>query len=163
MTIRPYADSDLEALAALHTLSRRHAYAGLLPAEAIDRITPAAMLAEWADLLAGSTEDRRLVVDEQDGRVVGFSMCTIADGRGELNAIHVHPDHQGTGVATALHDAVVDVMRAAGCPTAYLWVLVGNERAQAFYRRHGWSFDGTRDSHEIGGVPADIERWTRPL
>jgi len=163
MSVRPYADSDLEALATLHAVSRRHAYAGLLPTVALDRITPASMITEWADRLAGSTEDNRLVVDEEHGALAGFSMCTIHPDRAELNAIHVHPDHHGTGVAAALHDAVLDVMRAAGCPTAYLWVVVGNERAQAFYRRNGWTFDGTRDQHAIGGVPADIERWTRRL
>lgn len=161
--LRPYADADLEALATLHAVSRRHAYAGTLPPEAIERVTPQAMLEQWADRLAEPLPGRQIVVAESGGRLVGFAMTTVVADGGELNAIHVHPDHHGTGVAVALHDLAMDQLRDGGCAAAYLWVLVGNERAQAFYRRHGWVFDGTRDSHPIGGFDADILRYAKDL
>lgn len=47
------------------------------------------------------------------------------------------PAHHGTGLGAALLDAVV---RADG--TASLWVADPNPRAQAFYRKHRFDFDG---------------------
>jgi ribosomal protein S18 acetylase RimI-like enzyme len=162
MTIRPFATADLEAVATLHAISRRHAYAELLPADALTRVTPEAMLEEWRSLLAKSP-DRRLIVSEESGRLLGFCMTTLHPEQAELNAIHVHPEHHGSGAATALHDEILAIMRSAGCGSAHLWVLEGNEPAQAFYRRNGWTFDGTRDSHAIGGADADILRYARTL
>ena len=162
MTIRPFETSDLPALATLHAVSRRHAYADILPAEALARVTPEAMLEEWESLLAKKPA-RRLIVADESGGMVGFCMTTLHPETAELNAIHVHPERHGSGAATALHDEILDIMRAAGCGSAILWVLEGNERAQAFYRRNGWTFDGTRDSHPIGGADADILRYARTL
>jgi len=160
--IRPFETADLPAVATLHAVSRRHAYAGLLPADALARVTPEAMLAEWESLLAKNPA-RRLIVADESGDLVGFCMTTLRPDTAELNAIHVHPDHHGSGTATALHDEILEIMRTDGCGSAYLWVLEGNERAQAFYRRNGWTFDGTRDSHTIGGADADILRYARTL
>src|SRR5674476_1123014 len=42
---------------------------------------------------------------------------------------------------------------------AYLWVLSGNDRAQAFYRRHGFTPDGTR--LPVDGLDTTKERWVR--
>lgn len=164
MIVRPATEDDLEAVGALHALSRRQAYADLIPADALAAITDEAMIAEWRTGMAHSTEDHRVVVAVlDDGTVVGFSMITVRAEQAELNAIHVHPDQHGAGVAGALLEAVLGIMRDAGCTSTYLWVLDGNERAQAFYRRTGWTFDGTRDTHDIGGHAAEILRYSRPV
>jgi len=42
-------------------------------------------------------------------------------------------------------------------------VLRGNERAQSFYRRNGWTHDGTTSSHEVGGVDVPVLRYRRPV
>jgi ribosomal protein S18 acetylase RimI-like enzyme len=164
MIVRPATEDDLEAVGALHALSRRHAYADLIPPDALAAITDEAMIADWRLGMAQATEDHRVVVAVlADGTLAGFSMITVRGAEAELNAIHVHPDQHGTGVAGALLDTVLAIMREAGCTSTYLWVLEGNERAQAFYRRTGWTFDGTRSSHEIGGHPAEILRYSRAV
>ena len=86
--IRPFETADLPALATLHAVSRRHAYADLLPAGALDDAPP------W------------------DGRAT---------------AIHEHPDHRRSGAATALHDEILGIMRAAGCGLSILWVVAGDQ------------------------------------
>ena len=52
----------------------------------------------------------------------------------------------GTGLAARL------LQEALGERAAYLWVLEGNERAVAFYRRHGFAFDGGRQPYESTGA-----------
>jgi ribosomal protein S18 acetylase RimI-like enzyme len=42
---------------------------------------------------------------------------------------------------------------AIGREAASLWVLEGNERAMAFYRRNGFTTDGARADEEFFGVP----------
>jgi hypothetical protein len=44
-----------------------------------------------------------------------------------------------------------------------LWVLVGNDRAQRFYRVDGWLPDGTRRDQEVWGITVDEIRYRRPL
>ena len=42
-----------------------------------------------------------------------------------------------------------------------LWILEGNERAQHFYRRHGFQPDGTERIDEIGGQPLKQLRFRK--
>ncbi len=65
----------------------------------------------------------------------------------ELYAINLLPRAQGTGLADELLD------RSLGDRAAYLWVIEGNERAQAFYRKHGFADDGGRTVDEPSGAP----------
>lgn len=57
-----------------------------------------------------------------------------------LNEIYVREDHRGTGVADDLLDAAVETAERQDLPLDRLVLDVdpGNERAQAFYRRHGF-------------------------
>lgn len=69
-------------------------------------------------------------------------------------ALNVHPDVHGVRVAQALTDA--------GLPDgpSYLWVLDGNDRAQAFYRKLGYRLDGERKPHEpTGTTEVRMVRW----
>lgn len=162
--IRNFAQTDLDALGTLHATTRRTAYADLLPESALAQITPAALIDYWAERLPTQEEPFRILVADKAGKLVGFAMASQHDHVAELTAIHLHPDHQGSGLAGRLHDAILDVMRQWRCHSTYLWVVVGNERAQAFYRKRGWTHDGTVVRSSIGaGVEADLERWTRTV
>ena len=52
----------------------------------------------------------------------------------------------GTGIADDLRAVAV------GDRAAYLWVLEGNDRAQAFYQRHGFVDEGGRKPEPDTGV-----------
>lgn len=54
-----------------------------------------------------------------------------------LDRLYVLPHAHGSGVGQALFDAAVDGR------SAYLWILVGNLRAEQFYRRNGFLPDGS--------------------
>ncbi|WP_029289817.1 N-acetyltransferase [Cellulomonas sp. HZM] len=62
----------------------------------------------------------------------------------ELSKCYVHPDHHGAGAANALMEASVDEGRARGAAAMWLGVNQLNERAQRFYRRHGFERVGVK-------------------
>jgi ribosomal protein S18 acetylase RimI-like enzyme len=62
----------------------------------------------------------------------------LADGSVELWRFYVDQPWQGRGVAAQLMQAVEDEARARGARELWLGVWERNERAQAFYRKHGF-------------------------
>jgi ribosomal protein S18 acetylase RimI-like enzyme len=66
----------------------------------------------------------------------------------ELYALYTDAETHGTGLATALLDAVL------GAGPASLWVLEDNPRARRFYEKSGFALDGARKT--LDGELADI-------
>lgn len=163
LEIRPATSADLRDVGRVHAVSRNAAYAGLLPADALARVTPARQEAVWRERLADAPERSALLVAAHDGEVVGFTQGEARGEVGHLNAIHLLPQRHGSGAGQALHDTLLARFGAWGCDTATLYVVRGNERAQSFYRRNGWSHDGTTSSHEVGGVVVPVLLYRRPL
>lgn len=56
-----------------------------------------------------------------------------------------------------------DRLRALGFERAVLWILVGNDPAERFYRSLGWLPDGARRHEDVWGVEADVVRYRRSL
>ena len=91
-----------------------------------------------------------VLLAERDGEPVGlagYEGCW-------LHGLYVRPEEWGSGIAVALHDAVVEVL--ADCPELHLWVLTENHRARAFYERRGWRADGTSRVVEYPPHPIDL-------
>lgn len=61
-----------------------------------------------------------------------------------LVGMWVAPDCRGQGVADQLVEAVCDLARRSGAAAVTLWVTEVNDRARAFYRRHGFAPTGGR-------------------
>ncbi|MEQ8268177.1 MAG: GNAT family N-acetyltransferase [Parvibaculum sp.] len=91
----------------------------------------------------GSTMDR-MIVALADGEIVGFSGWE-GDGIGQ---VFVLPAFHGRGVAPLVLKAAEDVLREEGHERIWLQCRTGNERARAFYEKHGW--------HVAGEIEADI-------
>jgi ribosomal protein S18 acetylase RimI-like enzyme len=165
MLIRAYDEADLDRVGWVHSRSRQAAYAGLVPSEALDKVTPEEQARVWRERLASLSGPHAMVVAEVDGLVVGFALGHgDGDGDGaELNAIHVLAAQHGSGIGQALLERVVEEFRRWGVASAHLWVVAGNERAQAFYRRNGWRHDGTRSRHQVGGAEVPILRYRLAL
>jgi GNAT superfamily N-acetyltransferase len=72
----------------------------------------------------------------------------------ELYAVYARRAWWGTGLGQRLLDVAI------GREAASLWVLEGNDRAIAFYRRNGFAEDGARAEEEYFGVPE--VRMVRP-
>jgi ribosomal protein S18 acetylase RimI-like enzyme len=150
---------DADELGRLHVEIWRLAYTGLMPVDYLAGLDPEAFAEKWrsrlSDPLPGIV---RLVVRDDQG-LAGFSTAgppRIDDPPAdlELYAINVLPRAHGTGLADELLD------RTVGDRAAYLWVVEGNDRAIAFYRRRGFADDGGRDVDSESG--ATEIRMVRP-
>lgn len=146
-SIRVAVVGDAAALADLHLDVWDDAYTGLVALSVLDgrRATPLAeRVAIWEARLAAPATTW---VAEDDGELVGFASAGGGrDGSGqlELMALYVRARVYGTGVGHALLRAAI------GDRSAYLWVLVGNERAITFYERQGFRPDGREQPCDEG-------------
>jgi ribosomal protein S18 acetylase RimI-like enzyme len=138
---RPTLD-DLEEMGRVHVQVWQEAYAGLLPADYLAGLDPTVGPRRWRERIEDPSHRVDWWVARADG-IVG--MATAGPGRDddapvplELYAINVLRRAHGTGIADDL------MAVAVGDRAAYLWVLEGNDRAQAFYRRYGFVDEGGR-------------------
>lgn len=92
-----------------------------------------------------SDPDARLLVVEQDGRVVGHAYLTfeahdyaqLLESAAWLHDLWVAPEARGGAVADALFGAARAEAVAAGHVRLVLTVAATNARATAFFERHG--------------------------
>lgn len=109
----------------------------------------------WVDRCVAD-DDRCLTLAVVDGAAVGYvfvlpERLSFVWDAAVVNELYVAPDHRGTGVADALLDAAVDLAREQDLPLDRLLLDVdpGNERAYAFYERHGFEPWGEIVSREL--------------
>ena len=137
MTIRPARPEDAAAIAEVHVAAWRSAYANLLPAAFLARMSTVRHAAQaHAAILAG----HGVLVAEQGRDVVGF--CTMGRPRtpgvadGEIETLYVLDDHRDQGHGRALLQAAATSLAAQGCGSLFLWVLADNP-SRFFYERLG--------------------------
>ncbi|MFM7598634.1 MAG: N-acetyltransferase family protein [Actinomycetota bacterium] len=139
MHIRHATDSDVYAIAVVHVASWDAAKEGLdLPS----RRTTEERRERWAAYLAAG-EGTLQVAD--DGRILGFIAYGPSrddDRRGEMEVytLYVAPGTWSRGIGSALMEAV------PSDTTVSLWVAERNDRARAFYARHGFLPDGAQEA-----------------
>jgi ribosomal protein S18 acetylase RimI-like enzyme len=150
----------------LHVPVWQEAYAGLMPPAYLAGLDPVVRADWWRAVLtadaarraggeavpADSTMRARTRVARHRASRALVGMATAGPARdpdpvlpAELWMINVEASHRGTGVADLLVEATL------GDAPAYLWVLAGNDRAQAFYRRLGFADDDHTKVHEATG------------
>jgi ribosomal protein S18 acetylase RimI-like enzyme len=151
-TIAPITLEDADEVGRVHVRVWQEAYAGLMPADYLDGLDPHAFAASWRERLHEPTPGVRSWLARDAAGVVGIT--TSGPARDEeapapwqLYAINVLARAHGTGVAHALLDTAI------GDRAAYLWVVEGNDRAVAFYRKHGFTDDGVRELLPETGTP----------
>ena len=152
VTLRSAAPPDAGDVARVHVRSWQAAYRGLLPADFLAGLQPT----DWA---AGYTFDAQdpvttVAVDSRSG-IVGFATVSITPPLARLMALYVDPDLRGHGIGSQLLKQAMDSFRTAGCTVAELWVMDGNERAQHFYRSHGWHPVAGHKRENVRGIEVD--------
>ena len=171
VTVRQATAADARDIAAIRVTSWRSAYDGLIPSALLERLDVRFEAQRRAQNWPRYHTDPRSVefLALRSGHAVGWASvgpCRDDDVgagvRGELFALYALPAQWSTGVGHALMTAAEESLRSSGFRTASLWVLDGNERAAAFYERHGWREDGSvkDDERIVGstGIPALRER-----
>jgi GNAT superfamily N-acetyltransferase len=159
--VRRLEAADVQRAAEVHMQVWREAYADLMPAEYLSGLDPRRLAQRRLEHLTNpqTPEIVDVVGVDPTGEIV--AMAVAGPGRDEnaptaweLWAINVLASEHGTGLADLI---MRDVL---GERAAYLWVLRDNERARAFYGRHGFRPDGSTRDHPPTGV-LEI-RMTRP-
>jgi len=130
--LRPGTAEDAAQVADIWHESWHLAHAGHVP----DGLTAARTHAAFRERTPGRVDVT--TVAEVDGRVVGF---TILDGA-ELEQLFVTPEQRGSGVAALLLAHAEARIAETGHEVAWLAVVAGNDRARAFYAKHGWADEG---------------------
>ncbi|MEH0884439.1 GNAT family N-acetyltransferase [Enterobacter sp. UNJFSC 003] len=126
--IRPGQESDRPFLRTLYLHARRDAWPWLDDAE-------------WQlEDFDAATRDEAIWVAEQDGHRLGFASIWSNDNF--LHNLFVDPGYQNVGVGRLLLEQAQKTFTGTGA----LKCLVKNERAVAFYQRHGWHIESTGDS-----------------
>jgi len=77
-------------------------------------------------------------VAEHDGVVVGFMLMEELDGAAHVEELSVHPDHQGTGLGTALLDAAARWGGQRGFAAVTLTTYRDVPWNRPFYERRGF-------------------------
>ena len=164
LVVRPLTDADIDAVAALNVRTWQAGYAGIMPAEVLDALDPAAF-AETRRSRSAPPGAQTLVAAD-GGTIVGFVSfgphsrqhggAEYVDGIGEIYAIYVTPERWGTGAGHALMAAARQALAAVGHAEMRLWVLAENHRARRFYERAGMAPDGARDTFTPPGGAAEL-------
>jgi GNAT superfamily N-acetyltransferase len=167
LSIRAATPADAAKVASVHIRSWQRAYRGLLPDTYLDALQPEVRMRRYRFGVQDPREPYTIVAT-LGGMLCGFATTgpspdmDLAD-YGMLLALYVDPESWGRGVGKALMAEARCALRALGYKFAALWVLVGNERAQGFYRADGWEPDGTRRLREVWGVTVDEVRYRTSL
>jgi ribosomal protein S18 acetylase RimI-like enzyme len=92
--------------------------------------------------------DAFVVLARRDGTAAAYALVRIHEGAddtwatgeriAELESIAVVPAERGRGLGTLLLDAVDARLDELGIRDVMVAVLVGNDAAEALYRRRGW-------------------------
>ncbi|MEV7728519.1 GNAT family N-acetyltransferase [Streptomyces sp. NPDC087917] len=88
-----------------------------------------------------------------DGRPLALSFFgPSADrpGLGEIHSFYGHPDGWGSGIAGALMDETLRVLREEGADGAHLWTLRDTPRSRRFYVKSGFTETGAQRPHDFG-------------
>ncbi|MFH8345993.1 ribosomal protein S18-alanine N-acetyltransferase [Streptomyces sp. NPDC018045] len=117
----------------------------------------------WSELAhaRGPAANRRYLVAERDGRLVGYGGLAAVDGTGDIQTIATARDQWGTGLGARLLTELLSAATAFECAEVLLEVRVDNIRAQRLYERFGFEPIGFRRGYyQPGNVDALVMRRT---
>jgi GNAT superfamily N-acetyltransferase len=156
--VRLAALTDAPGIGHVHVQGWREAYAHLVPASSLARLSVEQRTLRWAELIPAVTPDVWVAVDAD--RVIGWATTSTGHAADaprdlELEGIYILASHYGSGAGQDLLDA------ALGHSPAFLWVAADNPRARAFYARNGFRPDGTTKMGPLAGTQILAARLVR--
>ena len=146
--IRIATPTDAHELAALHILTWQQAYKNLMPQTFLDDLDLEfeSRGKQWHQAI--SNNQVSVLLDYDAETLIGFAACGQSfdhDAKStwsELGALYYLDKYWGSGRAQTLLHKALHQLSANGSSIASLWVLDTNFRAIAFYKKHGFTFDG---------------------
>ena len=158
--VREAISDDTEAIVSVTEDGWRTGHRDIVPREYLERLPVDRWRHEVSVGLRRPVADAFTYVAEIDGEFAGY--CYVAapsrepelgPGTAEVVALYVAPERWSRGSGGALMTAAIERLRGLGYADAVLWTFAANERAIAFYERHGWQPDGAEKPHPASGMP----------
>jgi len=165
MFLREAQPADAGEVAAVHVRSWQVGYQALLPAAYLDTLQPHDRARHYTFGDPDPLQPATIVAVEGD-TICGFATTgpSRQDGDiGELLALYVDPDRWGLGIGRSLLTDARARMAQRGFQHAILWVLVGNVRAERFYRIDGWTPNGAHRHDTVWSLMVDEIGYGRSL
>jgi GNAT superfamily N-acetyltransferase len=168
ISIRRGREDDAAAMAAIYVEAAQKAWAHIYGAENLKGLEPP--VKSFRLDLRSTDERHRVIVAEQDNRVVGFAVIRPSQDDdadpteiGELDTLYTSPTRWGTGVGRFLLAEAVETLRRCGFREATLWTAEDNHRPRHIYEGAGWSPDGTDRHRTWRGVRFREVRYRIPI
>lgn len=144
--LRPAKAEDADAIAEIHTTSRREAMPWLPVVHSDDETR------EWVATIV--LPNQVVWVAASDGQVVGY---VTLDGA-ELNDLYVRPGMQGKGAGSALLAKAMELSPGE----LLLWTFQRNRKARRFYERRAFIAVQFTDGAENEEREPDVRyQWSR--
>ena len=174
ITVRTAHDCDAAELAAVAAATFPLACPPSAdPADVEATIAIALSAQRFAEYLADP--ERMILVATDDGRIIGYTMlirgiCDDPDVAAavaqrpavELSKMYVLANHHGGGASARLIQSGIAWAAESGAAALWLGANRKNERAQRFYRKHGFKITGAR-RFPLGESYEDDVVMVRPI
>ncbi|MGG5887378.1 N-acetyltransferase family protein [Falsiroseomonas sp. HC035] len=161
LSLRSARAADAGGICALHAMSCRSAYAGMLDRDFLENDLEDALAAHWQDLLRGRRRPGQVVMAVTGHQVNGFAAAMLEGTCCQVGSLHVRPEMRGGGIGRQLLGTLAHRLRQQGALSAELWVFTANEGAIRFYRRLGGQL-GPPVMREAFGQPVSERRMHWP-
>jgi len=164
--VSPAGPADAAELARVHVRSWRETYPGLLPQQALDRMSLPVHARRFRAELTHPRPGRAILIAEGPAGAVGYASCGLLTGDAraadaEVHTLYVLRAAQGAGVGRALMRGAARMLRAQGAGSLMVFVLTRNAPARRFYERLGGeTFAEVTSSGWGADLTETAYRWT---
>ncbi|AGB30105.1 GCN5-related N-acetyltransferase [Natrinema pellirubrum DSM 15624] len=146
MNVRSATEDDFDAITAVARATWHDTY-DELDADTIDETVDAWYTDDSMPLEAPGTV---VLVAERDDELVGFTHAVAQGETADILRMYVHPDHQGEGVGSALHERLMATLEETDAEEVRSFDFAFNDASRRFYE--GLGFEQTDEGEvEIDG------------
>lgn len=163
-TFRDAEAADAGLISHIYATSWRRAYRGLIAPDYLNRLPDEYWVPSINAWLSSGRLNGLMIYDGK--QPVGC--CIYGRGRdedhsdwGEIVSLYLLPEFTRRGLGSLLLDECLSRMRREGYARFYLWAIVGNASADAFYTKHGFHATGDHVDYQIGGEDVRDRRYVR--
>lgn len=105
----------------------------------------------------------RYVAAKKDGLIVGYGGVWIIVDEGHITNIATHPEYRGTGIASKIMEALIEICKLEGVLSMTLEVRRSNTPAKNLYAKYGFIEEGVRKNYYSDNKEDAIIMWKRNI
>lgn len=142
MKLRQAEQGDVDAIMEIAENTWKDSYRDILSGDTIESVVE-----RWysRENLEEQVESHFFLVAEEEGRVVGFAHATFMGSSADLHRIYLDPEHQRSGIGTALYEKIEHLLEEKAVEKIELEVLAENRKGISFYEKHGFQEEREED------------------